>query len=228
MVVLHYGCWLVMATFIPARNNYSAMRKRFTAVALLFACTLGIGYAFWQHDLQYQKPAPVPSGHRPVALGSQIDLTGLPTGTRRPVLLHFFNPACPCSRFNLKHFLSLVRRYEKQVTFCAVVPPNADLAEAAALLDGRVQIVADTDRRWSRRCGVYASPQAVLIDADRSLYYRGNYNRNRYCTRKETSFAETALVALTNHQPAPVFDAAATTAYGCQLPQKSLEPKKAF
>ena len=199
------------------------MRKRLTAVALLVVCTLGVGYAFWQHDLQYRRPTPVPSGHQPVALGSRIDLAGLSADTRRPVLLHFFNPACPCSRFNVRHFLSLVRTYEKQVTFCAVVPPNADLTEAAALLDGRVRVIADTERRWSRRCGVYASPQAVLLDANGNLYYRGNYNRNRYCTRKETSFAEMALTALTNHRSAPMFGAAATTAYGCQLPERNSE-----
>ena len=41
------------------------------------------------------------------------------------------------------------------------------------------------DSSLAKACGVYSTPQAVLIDNNQNLYYRGNYNRSRYCTRQK-------------------------------------------
>jgi hypothetical protein len=37
------------------------------------------------------------------------------------MLLHFFNRACPCSRFNVDHVRELHARYRGQVLFVAVL-----------------------------------------------------------------------------------------------------------
>jgi hypothetical protein len=58
----------------------------------------------------------------------------------------------------------------------------------------------------------------VIIDNQKKLFYRGNYNHTRYCTLKESNYAEIALTALTRGEPPPVFNVFATQSYGCELP----------
>jgi hypothetical protein len=80
--------------------------------------------------------------------------------------------------------------------------------------------VTDAHQKIAEACGVYSTPQAVIIDRDNKLFYRGNYNASRYCTSKATNFAELSLIALLNKRPAPVFSIAATQAYGCELSEE--------
>jgi len=67
-------------------------------------------------------------------------------------------------------------------------------------------------------CGVYSTPQAVLLDTDHKLYFRGNYNSSRYCTNEKTSFAKIAIAGLLNEHARLVFSQVALKAYGCSLP----------
>lgn len=198
------------------------MSKKLMAGFLLVGVISCIGAVFWQQELVYQLPTPIPKDYTPVATGALLDLPEtVHTQAGKPVLLHFFNPECPCSRFNLKHFLTLVRQHRKDLNFVAVIPEKEDLAKAHRMLDGEVPVVHDVRQQLSRQCGVYASPQAVLVDSEGRLFYKGNYNRARYCTQKKTSYAALAIEHLLAHQPAPVFDTLATRAYGCQLPDRN-------
>ena len=72
-----------------------------TALVLLAA----IGGVFWLQDWRYSRPTPRPEGWHAVAAGTRVALPPEIEALRRarpgaPVLLHFFNPDCPCSRFN--------------------------------------------------------------------------------------------------------------------------------
>ncbi|MDP1797383.1 MAG: hypothetical protein Q8K78_07875, partial [Planctomycetaceae bacterium] len=63
------------------------------------------------------------------------------------------------------------------------------------------------------------TPQAVILDQDLHLIYRGNYNISRYCTSRQTEFVRIALEKLlSNTSPKFVPPVAATTADGCPLP----------
>ena len=55
------------------------------------------------------------------------------------------------------------------------------------------------------------------------LYYRGNYNRAKYCTDPRTSYAQKALDSLLADAPPPMMGVIATQAYGCQLPQETFD-----
>ena len=66
---------------------------------------------FWYQEIQYLLPTPVPEDYK-VVLPSEVieyDSVLIPQQYSKPKLLHFFNPDCPCSRFNLKHFRTLTR-----------------------------------------------------------------------------------------------------------------------
>jgi hypothetical protein len=66
--------------------------------------------------------------------------------------------------------------------------------------------------------GVYSTPQGVVLDSQSRLYYRGNYNRSRYCTEPESEYVRLAIAACLAGDSAPTFDEDSTTARGCELP----------
>ncbi|MFY9343893.1 MAG: AhpC/TSA family protein [Planctomycetota bacterium] len=194
---------------------------------LVVGCGLALGLTivaidFWRYDLRYSLPTPRAPGLEQPAPGARIDLP--PTVAAhavpdRPLLLHFFNAQCPCSRFNLDHLQALVRDYRGRVTFVAVLQGDDAAAERPPALAGfDIAAVRDHDGGLARLCGVYSTPQAVLLTAGRVLFFRGNYNLSRFCTDATTAFAQQAIDALLAGRPLPGMPAAATTAYGCELP----------
>ncbi len=81
-----------------------------------------------------------------------------------------------------------------------------------------LKIPVSFDPSIANACGVYSTPQAVLLDRQHKLYYRGNYNRSRYCTDVRTNYAQMAIDTLLANNSLPLFDASAFRSYGCQLP----------
>lgn len=180
-----------------------------------------IAVIFWRNEWVYGLPTPVPPKYVAVRSGEKIDLSAyMPVGHHKPQFLHFFNPSCPCSRFNMPHFKSLVEEYGNAVNFAVVVMSDKSYSEKEIQTKYDLSIPVYFDSALAAGCGVYSTPQAVIVNTDQQLHYRGNYNKNRYCTDKKTNYAQIALEALINNQPM-VFDAFATKAYGCQLPKCS-------
>ncbi|MGZ3754901.1 MAG: DUF6436 domain-containing protein [Mucilaginibacter sp.] len=194
------------------------MRKLIVGVWLIFLLIV-VGALFWYNELVYQLPTPIPKDYKPVYRGQLIKLTGKPTyGKNQPVFLHFFNPDCPCSRFNIASFKSLVDQYGSQVHFVVVVLNNSKYTAKQVQDKFNLNIPVVFDASLASSCGVYSTPQAVLLDAQHQLYYRGNYNRSRYCTDERTNYAKAAIQGLLNQQTNLVFSQLALRAYGCRLP----------
>ena len=142
----------------------------------------------------------------------------LPTGVNpavddgRPLFLHFFNPDCPCTRFNAEHVRALRLQFAGKVHFVAVMQIFDDqdaarrregLASAARLLGPEMETCIDDGGKIAAACGVYSTPQAVILTPGpaRTLRFRGNYNVSRYCADPRTEFARQDLTAIVNHQP---------------------------
>lgn len=197
------------------------MRKG-TVIAWLGLLFAGIIAFFWYTDWVYRLPTPVPENYREVTNGAVIKLPAkLNSGNNKPVFLHFFNPGCPCSRFNIAHFKSLVKQYDDEVDFAIVVMSNREYTEKEIQNQFDTTLPVFFDTTIAASCGVYSTPQAVIINPRHQLYFRGNYNRSRYCTEKKTEYARIALDSLLNHHRDVVFDHFALKAYGCQLPKCS-------
>ena len=185
-------------------------------LVLLFSA---IGSLFWYNEWVYHLPTPVPQNYKPVYLGQAIELKGLLNkGNGKPVFLHFFNPDCPCSRFNIANFQSLVKQYSSQVNFFIVINSKKTFAIKAIQDKFDLDIPVLFSPAIAIACGVYSTPQAVLLDTDHKLYFRGNYNSSRYCTDPKTSFAKIAINGLLHDHSRLVFNPLALKAYGCQLP----------
>jgi hypothetical protein len=197
------------------------MKKTLVTVWLMLLLS-AVGALFWYNEWRYHLPTPIPPNYKPVVNGKLINVSGsLAADHTKPLFLHFFNPDCPCSRFNISNFKLLVKQYGRQVNFVVVVMNN-DRYTAKEIQDKfGLDIPVSFDASLAAACGVYSTPQAVLLDARRKLYYRGNYNRSRYCTDEKTSYAKMAITGLLNDRTRLTFDRLALRAYGCSLPNCS-------
>lgn len=179
-----------------------------------------IGVIFWKEQAVYLLPTPKPTNYQEVAIGSNptLNMSGLPIGENgRPVFLHFYNPDCSCSRFNLTQFKEMVRQFQDSVDFYVILH-QSDKSQREVENEFEVPVIRDDSGKIADTYGVYATPQALILDNSGAIYYRGNYNKARYCTSRDTRFAELALKAKVNHQPAPQFIETASISYGCSLP----------
>src|SRR5687768_9634557 len=190
-----------------------------------------IGWIFWQYELKYSLPTPVPSHFRDVKLGEVVSVTGKEIESGKPALLHFFNPDCPCSKFNMKHFELLSKKYGSDVNFYVVLQSEEDDAveDFNDKYELSVPVILDRDGSISDQCGIYSTPQAVVLDKASVLYFKGNYNKARYCTRKETNYVQIALDSLIENKPLPLFvQNELTVPYGCSLPSDEAEDSQTF
>lgn len=186
--------------------------RKLLLVVVLTAIGAIIGMVFWYQELQYKLATPLPDNYQEVPVGSQLQVSFL-AKDGKPKLLHFYNPSCPCSRFNAEHVKELYYQYGKEVTFYIVVEKGYQKARD----EFDMPIIEDPNGILADRCGVYATPQAVVLDGANNLYYRGNYNKERYCTAKNTNFAELAINRLLKGEQKSEFSQLATRSYGCQL-----------
>jgi hypothetical protein len=184
------------------------------------------GTVFWHEDARYSRPTPRPEGLIQPARGERLPVerwlgdARVPAG--QPVLLHFFNPYCPCSRFNLDHVRELRHEFGARVAFVGVIQATVqdeserkDIERRLADLGFDLPYVVDVSGTIAKEAGVYSTPQGVLVDDHAALVYRGNYNVSRYCTDRRTQFVRLALESLVGSGVSMPPD---TPAYGCQLP----------
>jgi len=194
------------------------LRKLLVGLWMLLLC-VSISVLFWQNEFKYSLPTPVPKNYQEIAMGSKINLKCCITDSR-PIFLHFFNPDCPCSRFNIPHVSGLIKQYGDRINFKIVVlnkEKNFTIEEIQKKFNAKIPVYFDED--IAKSCGVFSTPQAVLIDGSGYLYYRGNYNKTRYCTNADSNYAQMAIDSLLKQTKTPSFDALALRAYGCSLPK---------
>ena len=195
------------------------MRKKLVLLwlSVLLVTVLAL---FWYQAWVYALPTPVPSNYVAIHNGTKIQLPEKwNIRFDKPVFLHFYNPDCPCSKFNLAQFTALVKQYRSVVNF-VIVPMTSEVVTSEQIQKRTgLDIPIITDTTIAKLCGVYSTPQAALLTTDATLYYRGNYNKNRYCTDKETSYARMAIDNVLSNKPNNITSLYATTSYGCSLPK---------
>src|SRR5687768_3522042 len=96
-------------------------RKTILFTFVVLSIAILVGWIFWEHELKYATPTSVPDNFVDVAIGAEMDLANWGISSDKPTLLHFFNPYCPCSKFNMKEFGVLTRKYKDQVNFVVIL-----------------------------------------------------------------------------------------------------------
>lgn len=192
--------------------------RRIIAHGSLVVISISIGVLFYQQEVKYWLPTEIPTDYVDVPLGTKVELSLVNVSGDRKKFFHFYNPNCPCSKFNFKSYKELLKNYSKDFDCYAVVQNSlGGVSEDTKqyLKSLGVKLIRD-DKSIANLLGVYATPQIVLLDQDDKIYYRGNYNQARYCTNKATNYAQIAidsmLIKSQYHFPKNAF-----TAYGCTL-----------
>jgi thiol-disulfide isomerase/thioredoxin len=193
--------------------------KKWIAGVWLSVLMIIIAGFFWFNQLVYSMPTPVPNHYLNVKNGAKINISSkLNLGHDKPIFLHFFNPDCPCSRFNIAQFKALVKSYGDSLNFAVIVMSDKPFVEKDIQERFGLTIPIFKDDGIATSCGVYSTPQAVLLKSDNTLFYRGNYNKSRYCTDEKTSYAKLAIEAIVSDKKVTNMDPLALIAYGCTLP----------
>ncbi|MFY0687882.1 MAG: hypothetical protein JXQ90_11985 [Cyclobacteriaceae bacterium] len=194
------------------------MKQTLLTTFILFLIFGTIAVLFYQQEIRYWLPTPIPADYADVSTSTKVTNSFF-EDNQRPKFVHFFNPECPCSKFNLTSYKTLISAYKDDFECFAVVQNSGEgiaSDDLKFLKELNVTLIVDQDQHLAKQLGVYSTPQLALLDSDNQLYYRGNYNQARYCTNPQTFYAKMAIDSLINGQlytiPNPAF-----VAYGCSL-----------
>ena len=140
-------------------------------------------------------------------------------------LVHFWNPDCPCSRFNEVHVKKIMSDYaDKNIQFTIVVSGNNDeMREQRKLLAQKVftgKAVKDIRSDWPMGKGPVSSPAVGVINSDGELVYFGPYSLGARCAPDQGQFVEKTLDRL-NKQKALSKKQLNTLAVGCFCPWRT-------
>ena len=201
-----------------------------TALAINAFLLAVIGCSFWVTDWQYSRPTPRPEGLVQTPVGSWPALPAEIAALRRqnrPLAINFANAQCPCTEFNLDHLRKLQSKFKGLVDFVIVLESHADAEGASSefrSLHLDMPVVYDRRGEVSAALGVYGTPQAAILDTRGRLYFRGNYNRSRYCTGESSEYVRLSLIELAADRAAPAFPPEAAITYGCPLRRRNFVP----
>lgn len=184
----------------------SVLKILFVLVFVFFAFGFVV-YKFYQEDFKNSLPTQVPKGYNKVEIGTPFRSSI----NSKITLIHFFNPNCPCSKFNKNHIKKIVDAYEGQVQFRAY---STDKGE---IIDFPIPVEYDKNGEMAKLYGVYSTPQAVILDQNGVLIYRGNYNKSRYCSNKDSEFAVLAIEKALNKKSTSEIMFIAGKPYGCSI-----------
>ncbi len=146
------------------------MRKA-VVIATLGCIAVAIGFIFWSQEIKYSLPTPIPPNFRQVSLHSKVILANN-IQIKPSSFLHFYNPDCPCSKFNSQHIRQLIRNHGDSIGFYIIVPSQEDIQPAKNTF-GDINYIVDESGQIAVSCGVYSTPQAFILDNENRLFFRG-------------------------------------------------------
>ena len=134
-----------------------------------------------------------------------------------PLVITFLATECPVAQrytTRLKQFYTEFPTH----TFIAVYANENDSVDEVAAYVAKVgypfHVVKDATGSLARTFGATMTPQTFVVDAARTLQYRGAIDDNRYETRVKHYYLRDALIATRDGTPVPV---QVSTAFGCTI-----------
>ncbi len=139
----------------------------------------------------------------------------LPEDEPRPVVLHFWDPDCACSRFNNRHVRELIATYEPKGFRFMIVPRTNSAEQEQALREkakrefGAVEVVFIQDAQLD----IPSSPAVLVLNRGLNLTYFGPYSNSAICSARTGRLVEAILDDIVQgREPAPKVS---TLAHGC-------------
>jgi hypothetical protein len=202
------------------------MKKiRAGALCIWLIILSGIILAFLRHnEWVYSLPTIIPKNYLPLNNETETDISaGFPFREGKSLFLHFFNPDFAYSGFNIPSFKLLAKKNEDEGNFAPVIgAAKNDIAEQIQeRFSLNLPVLVDNSLVVLR--GVYSTPQTVIPDKNHYLFYCGNYYWSGYCTDEKSNYAQIVLDGPLRNNLNLIFSQFALQAYGCQLPNCTLQ-----
>ena len=147
-------------------------------------------------------------------------LTGNANESNVPTVFNFWDPDCPCTRFNEAHVRDIMNAYQQQGIRFVIVPryENETDKERTLLLARKTfgaNALVTTDDQMTLQQAVPSSPAVAVTDASGRLAYFGPYSVGAFCGPTGGAFVEKTLDSLLlNTNPRTLN----TVAFGCFCP----------
>lgn len=141
-------------------------------------------------------------------------------------VVHFWNPDCPCNRFNEVHVKKIISDYaDKNVQFTIVVSGKntklRKLREERARKIFSHSAVKNIYSDWSMDKGPPSSPAVAVINSSGELVYFGPYSLGANCSADKGKFVEKVLDQLKDEKQRQKKQLN-TLAVGCFCPWRSV------
>lgn len=186
----------------PQEEANRNRRRLWFALPLVALWLAGTVYAFWWFEFRHLRPFEVEAAARAESFsgdGLATELTRLLPPEERHIatLFHFWDPACPCSRFNEEHVRELRQSYADQGIRFAVIPrPGrfADVDEARDAAEeqfGEVTLLNMPAHQFAT-LPVPSAPALAIVEGDELAYF-GPYSVGAVCSSSTGTFAEATL-----------------------------------
>lgn len=142
-------------------------------------------------------------------------------------VIHFWNPDCPCNRFNEVHVKKIISDYAaKNVTFTVVVGGrNKEERNQRQILAKQIfshAAVKDIRSDWAMNQGPPSSPAVGIVNSEGELVYFGPYSLGARCAPDKGKFVETVLNNLEDSKKRTGKKQLNTLAVGCFCPWRSV------
>lgn len=112
------------------------------------------------------------------------------------VLLHFWDPGCPCSRFNNDHVRQLLAAPGSADVQLMVLTSAGAAAAQVQTVFGPTVVPVPPDQWQAIATAVPASPAAAVFDGSGRLAYLGPYSEGAACLAGNGDFVEQTLSRL--------------------------------
>ncbi|WP_156970543.1 DUF6436 domain-containing protein [Andreprevotia chitinilytica] len=190
---------------------------------------LGTAWALWWFQGRNLRPFSLMSGQTAhVVPFTRPDITLPPSFTQqiganhapaKALLVHFWNPDCPCARFSDLHVKALLAAFGPQGVTLLVVPKpgvtaSAQLADKVRATFGRSAILIEP-AQWPTALTVPVSPATAVFDGSGHLAYLGPYSLDSFCSTTDNGPAERVLQGILAGSPVKLDSVAAV---GCFCP----------
>jgi len=140
-------------------------------------------------------------------------------------VVHFWNPDCPCSRFNQPHVQQIISDYGRNnVRFTVVVGGATEKIRQQHQVEARkifnFEAVIDIRSDWPMESGPPSSPAVGVMNSSGELVYFGPYSLGARCSPEKGKFVEKVIEQLKNNNQS-VKKQLNTLAVGCFCPWAS-------
>ncbi|MCV6587442.1 MAG: DUF6436 domain-containing protein [Marinobacterium sp.] len=186
---------------------HSSRRQQILMGLLVFVWLIAMCYAFWWFLIRDIRLF-YPPGHEQYVhfenarMGDHLQQfiqakhPGLLTSPSQGVLVHFWDPDCLCSRFNIQHVQQLIEEFGPQgIRFMVVLNDRVDnpeqwLQQAPTLFPGATVVSAST---LALPVQLTASPSTAILNAQGHLTYFGPYTLGALCLPSGDGLVETVF-----------------------------------